>query len=262
MVARLKEMENGTRVETIATAQANVRQLQTELELAQQKSDRRKNLYAEGAISQEQRDEAVNEVATIQARLDQSQSQLEELLAGTRMEKIEAQRALIEQQDLKIANLDLELEKTVLKAPFTGTISARLVDEGTIVQTGQTIFKLVEDSQLEAHIGVPVNNASQIQMGQTFPLQIEEKTYQATVSSILPELDPSTRTLTIILKLKQGVLTEVVSGQVAKLQLTETINTPGYWLPITALVEGDRGLWSCYVLSKKENIDSENQSVF
>ena len=120
----------------------------------------------------------------------------------------------------------------------------------------------MEDTQLEAHIGVPVNNASVIQIGDTFPLQIEQKTYQGKVHSILPEVDPSTRTLTIILKLKQGEVTEVVSGQVAKLQLTERINLNGYWLPITALVEGNRGLWSCYVLGKKEEIKSENQSVF
>ena len=262
MVAQLKEMQAGTRGETIAAARASVRQLKTELELAHQKSDRRKKLYTEGAISQEQRDEAVNEVATVQARVDREQSQLDELLAGTRSERIEAQQALIEQQDIKIANLELELEKSVLKAPFTGRISARLVDEGTVVEAGQSIFRLVEDRNLEAHIGVPVTTASQIRIGETLPLQIGRKSYQAKVSSILPELDPNTRTLTIILRLKQGAVTEVFSGQVARLQLTETINTSGYWLPTTALVEGQRGLWSCYVLGKREDIASENKSVF
>ncbi|ELS01017.1 RND family efflux transporter, MFP subunit [Xenococcus sp. PCC 7305] len=262
MVSQLQEMENGSRVETIATAQAQVRQLKTELKLAQEKSDRRKNLHAQGAIAQEQLDEASNEVATIQARLDQYRSQLDELLAGTRFEQIEGQKALIELQDLKIANLELEIQKAVLKAPFTGIISARLVDEGTIVQTGQTILKLVEDSQLEAHIGVPAQNAAQIDLGDIFPLKIDNRTYQAQVSSILPELDPSTRTLTIILKIQPGAEIELFSGQIATLQLTEKIQTTGYWLPITALVEGERGLWTCYVLGKQEDIRTEQQSVF
>ena len=262
MVSQLQEMENGPRVETIATAQAQVRQLKTELKLAQEKSDRRKNLHAQRAIAQEQLDEAINEVTTIQARLDQSQSQLEELLAGTRFEKIEGHKAVIELQDLKIANLELEVEKAVLKAPFSGTISARLVDEGTIVQTGQTILKLVEDSQLEAHIGVPAQNAAQINRGDILPLRIDNQTYQAQISSILPELDPSTRTLTIVLKLQPEAEIDLFSGQIATLQLTEKIQTNGYWLPINALVEGERGLWTCYVLGDPEDINAENQSVF
>ena len=262
MVAQLKEMQAGSRAETIAAARASVRQLNQQLQLARQKSTRRENLHHEGVISLEQRDEATNEANILQARLDNAQSQLDELLAGTRPERIEAQQALIEQQNAKIANLEIELEKSILKAPFAGTISDRLVDEGTVLEAGQPILKLVENNQLEAHVGIPVNSASSIKNGDIFALQIEQKSYQAEVTSIVPELDPQTLTLTIILALKQGAATKVVPGQVAKLQLTETINNPGYWLPITALVETERGLWSCYVLAEKEDIANSQQRVF
>ena len=94
------------------------------------------------------------------------------------------------------------------------------------------------------------------------PLQIEQNNYQAKVSSILPEVDPNTLTLIVILKLREGEITEVVSGQVARLQLTETINASGYWLPITALVERNRGLWSCYVLEKPKDLIASDKSAF
>ncbi|NER19901.1 MAG: efflux RND transporter periplasmic adaptor subunit [Symploca sp. SIO1C2] len=262
LVAQLKEMQAGSRAETIAAARASVRQLSQQLQLARQKSARRESLYQEGAISREQQDEAANEASTLQARLDNAQSQLDELIVGTRPERIEAQEALIEQQDANIANLEVELKKSILQAPFAGTVSARLVDEGTVVGAGQSILKLVENNQLEAHIGVPVNAAAKIKVGNTFTLQIEQKNYQAQVGSILPEVDPQTLTVTIVFKLTQGGVAEVVPGQVAKLQLTETINHPGYWLPITALVEGERGLWSCYVLGEKQNVAASDQAVF
>lgn len=262
MVAQLREMQAGARAETVAAAEASVRQLNEQLQLARQKSDRREALYHQGAISQEQRDEAFNETSTLQARLDSVQSQLDELLAGTRPEQIEAQQALIEQQDAKIANLDIEQEKSILRAPFSGTISDRLADVGTVLDAGQAIFKVVEDNQLEAHIGIPANEASVIQIDDIFTLQVEQTTYQAQVASILPELDPQTLTATIVLKLDQADSTAILPGQVAELQLTETIKSPGYWLPITALVETEQGLWSCYVLGKQQDVTAENQPVF
>lgn len=262
MVAQLKEMQAGARAETIAAAEASVRQLNAQLQLARQKSNRREALYHQGAISQEQRDEAFNETSTLQARLDSVQSQLDELLAGTRSEQIEAQQALIEQQDAKIANLAIEQEKSILRAPFAGTISDQLADVGTVLGAGQAIFKVVEDNQLEAHIGIPASAASVIQIDDIFTLQVEQTTYQTQVTSILPELDPQTLTVTIVLKLDQTDSTASVPGQVAELQLTETIKSPGYWLPITALVETDRGLWSSYVLGQQQDVTAENQAVF
>ncbi len=249
-VAQLKELEAGARSETIAAARATVRDLYQQLELARTKLSRRQGLYTEGAISREQLDEVTNETSVLQARLDEKKSQLDELLAGTRPESIEAQKAIIQQHDASIANLDIELQKSVLRAPFTGTISARLVDEGTVVSPGQSILRLVENGNLEARIGVPVANASQLRKDSTLPLKIGSKTYPAKISSILPELDFSTRTLTLILTLHQSAVTEVSPGQVARLEITEIIPSKGYWLPTTALVKGVRGLWSCYTLGK------------
>ncbi|MEM8832866.1 MAG: efflux RND transporter periplasmic adaptor subunit [Cyanobacteria bacterium P01_G01_bin.19] len=262
MVARLKELRAGSTTETIAAAQASVRQLEQELQLARQKSDRRSSLYDDGVISQEQRDEAIKEATTLQAQLDNSQSQLDKLLVGTRPERIEAQQASIEEQDAAIANLEIELEKTILKAPFAGTISERLVDEGMVVEAGREIFNLIETDPLEAHIGIPANKISAIKQNDRFNLQIQQQSYPARVTAIVPELDPQTLTATVILTLDRRATPKVVPGQVARLQLTEEISNSGYWLPITALVETEKGLWSCYVLSKKEDIARNDREVF
>ena len=251
-VAELKERQAGPRAETIAAARANVTELDKELELSRKKQNRRQSLYSEGAISREQLDEAITEVSAQKARLDQAQSQLNELLAGTRPERIEAQKARVDQLDASLGKLKLDLKKTTLKAPFSGTISRRWVDEGTVVPTAgsQPIFSIVEDGAVEANIGIPVSAASQLQLGSTLPLNIGQKTYTAQVSSILPELDSDTRTVTVVLKLDPAAARTVAPGQLAQLELAQSIATSGYWLPTTALVPGVRGLWSCYVLGE------------
>jgi multidrug efflux pump subunit AcrA (membrane-fusion protein) len=49
---------------------------------------------------------------------------------------------------------------------------------------------------------------------------------------------------------------------VARLQSKQTIPANGFWLPTTALVRGEKGLWSCYVLGAADqtNADSEPKS--
>ena len=255
-VAQLKEMQAGPRAETIAAARAKVRDLDAQQELVRKKFDRRKELYAEGAISREQLDEAASNQFVLQARLEEAKSQLDELLAGTRPERIEAQKASIQEIDARIAKLKSELVKSILRAPFAGTISIRQVDEGTVVAAGQSILRLVEHGALEVRIGIPVPTASKLQLGSYQRLKIGQKTYQARVSSILPELDSSTRTLTVVLTLDKSAAREVSPGQVARLELAETISNSGYWLPTTALVRGRRGLWSCYVIGEPAELES------
>ena len=259
--AQLQELVVGSRSETIAAAQSTVKSLQSQLELARTKSQRRRELYASGAISREQLDVAIAEVNTLQARMDKAQSQLNELLIGTRPEKIEAQQALLEQLDAKLASLEVELEQSILKAPFTGIIAKRFVDEGTVVSASESIFTLVEASNFEAHVGVPVDTATQIPLGSNQQLQIGSRTYQAQVLSTLPQLDSATRTLTVVLRLDESA-TRVVAGQVARLKLSETIANSGYWLPTTALVRGVKGLWSCSILGNPENTLDDSQKAF
>jgi multidrug efflux pump subunit AcrA (membrane-fusion protein) len=255
-MAKLEEMEAGVRPETIAAAQASVKDLNEQLELARQKSSRRAKLYAQGAISLEQMDEAANQANVTLARLEEAQSKLDELLAGTRSEQIKAQKGVVEEIDASLVDLDVKLDQSIIKAPFAGIISARQVDEGTVVAAGESILHLIERGALEARVGIPVKAASLISVGSYQSLRIGSKTYPARVTAILPELDTQTRTMTVVLALEESLETKVKSGQVVRLKLSEQIAQSGYWLPTTSLVQGTHGLWSCYVLGKSTASDN------
>ena len=261
-VAELEEMQAGPRSQTIAAAKARVRELNEQLEFAKIRSQRRKSLYADGAISREQLDENVSEQLAIQARLEEAQSQVDELLAGTRTEQITAQQSSVRQIDANIDRLKIQLGKRVLKAPFSAIVSRKLVDEGTVVSANQTVMRLVENKALEARIGVPVNVSDRVSIGSKQQLQIGQKSYEAEVTSFLPEVDSSTRTVTAVLTLDQSI-GEISPGQVAKLQLSTEVDSSGYWLPTTALLQGGRGLWYCYALGKPaDDVATNDNNVF
>lgn len=244
--AVLAELQNGARSEQIASAKARVRDLQRQLELEKIKNSRREYLYREGAIAKEQLDEIAFNRQALQERLNDAQSNLAELENGTRIEQITAQQAAIEIIAANIAELDTRIDKSILNSPFDGVVSRRNFDEGTVIEAGQSVVRLVESDRLEVRIGVPVSAVSGIFTGSEQEIQINGNNYSATVDSILPEIDASTRTRTIILTLDTAANRQIAPGEIARFPLTQTTNADGYWLPIKAIKESDRGLWSCY----------------
>ncbi|MGK7944365.1 MAG: efflux RND transporter periplasmic adaptor subunit [Microcystaceae cyanobacterium] len=253
--AILAELETGARQEDITAAQATVKQLEERLQLEKIKQERREYLYQEGAISREQLDEVSFNRNVLTAQLQEAQSRLDELLAGTRIERITAQKAVIKQLEASIADIDLDIRKSFLQSPYSGIISQRLIDEGTVVSIGQGLVKLVENSRPEVRIGIPTHKIEFIRQRNNYEVIINHKTYNAALSAILPEVDPATRTQTIVLTLDNNTGLDIPSGAIARLTLRETVATSGYWLPTTALIRGDKGLWSSFAVVENENGD-------
>ncbi|RQH26182.1 efflux RND transporter periplasmic adaptor subunit [Okeania hirsuta] len=103
--AKLQELQTGPRTEDIEVARSGVLDLEEQLKLARLQEKRREELYTEGAISQEQFDEASTQADTLQARLEQAKSELEKLETGTRREQVEAQQARVRQAQSQLDEL-------------------------------------------------------------------------------------------------------------------------------------------------------------
>ncbi|PSR12801.1 efflux transporter periplasmic adaptor subunit, partial [filamentous cyanobacterium CCP3] len=244
-VASLNELQNGPRQQSIAAAQAAVGDLEQQLALAQTQRDRRVDLYERGAISREELDQQTFGSGALENRLAQAQSELNELLSGTRPEQIAAQQARVRQLEAQIQAVDVDLSKAVITAPFGGRISDRPVDEGTVVSGGQTVLQLSEGGTTEARVGVPADLAQTLAVGSAQTVQVGDRAFPAIVTALLPELESTSRTVTAVLSL--DISEEAILGQTARLILQDTQPTAGFWLPSTALVQGEQGLWSVYV---------------
>ncbi|MGF1522008.1 MAG: efflux RND transporter periplasmic adaptor subunit [Leptolyngbyaceae cyanobacterium] len=251
-MAQLAELEAGPRAEDIAAAAAAVQDLEQQLALQEIQRSRREMLYSEGAISREELDEFAFGEGALQARLDQFQSNLEELQNGTRQEQIDAQRATVQQLNARIANLDVSIGKSTINAPFDGIVSDRQVDEGTVVNAGQSVLRLMENAAPEARIGMPTDVARELSVGTPQTLELGGATYSAVVDAVLPEVDPDTRTQVVILRLEPAAIASISPGQTVRVERAESIPTDGVWLPIEALTQGIRGLWNCYVLTSPD----------
>ncbi|MGK7890937.1 MAG: HlyD family secretion protein, partial [Leptolyngbyaceae cyanobacterium] len=156
-MAVLAELQRGPRQEDIDAASATVRDLENQLELERIRQSRREYVVEEGAIAREELDIVALSADALAERLASAQSQLQELLNGTRPEQVAAQEAVVQQLAAQITNIDVTIDKSTIVAPFDGLIGERQQDEGTVVGASQPVVRLVEAAQPEVEIGVPSN---------------------------------------------------------------------------------------------------------
>lgn len=252
--AQLEELVAGPRAEVIAAAEANVEALLEELNLAVRLLERRTELAEKGSISAEQLDTARAAVRTVEARLAGARAALEELNEGTREETIAAQRGSLVELDASLAAMDVQISNMTLLAPFPGTIEARHLDEGAVVsqQMPRTAFVLSETAALEARIGLPGALVPDLcEDPSTASLTFNGQPIEVVRARALPVVDSGTRTITVVLSLGEGAAL-VRPGDIVTLEVSVEQPERGAWIPIAALSESQRGLWSAFVAVESE----------
>ena len=255
--AVLTELQRGPRQEKIAAQRAIVDDLTAQVALQERQLDRRLNLLKGDAVSRESVEQATFGLDSGRARLDAAQRELDELLAGTRREKIEAQHAVVKQLEASLRDIQIDIDNSLLVAPYDGYVTKRYADEGTIVSPATPLFRVVEDSPVEAWIGLPPSDARRLQVGQHYELTIEGQTHEAVIKSVLAELNGSTRTRTVVLTLTTATPEQIVPGEVVRIEVNQQVNEKGFWVPTPALTRASRGLWSVLVIDQ----DGEGRQV-
>ncbi|WP_323762688.1 efflux RND transporter periplasmic adaptor subunit [Maricaulis sp.] len=206
----------------IAAAEAQTAEAAAQTALASETESRQAQLLERGHISQQRFDEVRTSTRAALAR----------------------QNAAAAAAD----SLRVQLDLSVMIAPFDGVVTARRADEGAIASPGQPLLELVELDQLEINVGLPPAVAAGFRPGDTARFAVDGhraplNAYFRASSSVV---DRQTRTVTAVFDLEPGQA--VAAGQIARLSVQTPIGTDGFWVPTAALAEGRRGLWSVYVL--------------
>ncbi len=251
--AKLSELVAGPRAQTIDSARAQVASAKAELDLAKNSMARAQRLVSVGAVSIQDLDTARTNAAARAESLKSVEHALDELLEGTRSEQVLAQQALLAELEAAQEQIQVQLDESVLRAPFDAKISDRFVEPGAVTSPGAPAFRLIDSESPEVWIGLPPEFLTTIQSENDLELTIGNQTYTAKIKTILPELDETTRTNTVILELLGNDLDHSLFGQVAKIDLSRRFDQVGFWVPLSALSEGDQGLWALLALEPTED---------
>ena len=141
--------------------------------------------------------------------------------------------------------LRVQIDLSRIEAPYDGTITARMADEGAIAGPGQPVFELVETGNLEARLGLTAKLAGRLEVGKVYELSSDQGPVLATLRSVTGVIEANNRTVTTLFDIENA--NAVAAGAVVRLSMVQDIDEPGLWLPISALTESDRGLWSIYI---------------
>lgn len=195
--------------------------LGAQLDLARLTEARQSRLAAGGATSVQRADEARLTVAELEAR--------------------------IRQIDAVLGGIDIALDKAVLRTPFDGRVGARMMDPGAQAAPGAAVLQLFEASAPRLRVGLPAAVAGALDSATSYDVIVGGARHKARFDRVRSDVDPVTRTVQALFVLEDAPA--LPYGTLADLSLTRTVEEPGAWVPVTALTEGERGIWSVLVVS-------------
>jgi len=204
--------------------QARMRELEARRDLARLTLERQSTLQKKGWSPEQRLDEAEASLAELSAAIDRVAAQIE--------------------------SITIDLQKSDLRAPFDGLIAARSIDEGAVVAPGTPILTVLDAGHRQARIGLPPDVADGLDPGQTYRLEMSGGTAEARLYARRPDLQSGTRTVTALFDVPNEGSTPF--GEIVALVLEAEIHEPGAWVPLTALKESDRGLWSVMTVEDKD----------
>lgn len=158
--ARLAQISQGPSEDEIAVAAAQLELARINLQQAQSNYDRVAWRPDVGTLPQGP--------ALQQAILEYQQAQANYNLTvqGPSQEEIAQAEAEVDRAEAALEQIQLQLDRAVLLAPFSGTVAEVLVQEGQTASPGMSAFRLLDLSSFPIEVSVDEIDIGQIQIGQ------------------------------------------------------------------------------------------------
>lgn len=150
-----------------AIQRAELMQAEANLALAQSNARRQEELFGKAFVAERARDESAANLKAAEAAVALAQARL---------------------------------ARTVIRAPFAGTVGIRSVSVGDYVKDGQDLVNLEDIDRLKVDFRLPESDAPRLATGQTVKLESDSvpgKTFAARVTAIDPQVDAAGRSIRV-----------------------------------------------------------------
>lgn len=171
---------------------------------------------------------------------------------GSEIQFLQAQTQMISAQKT-VAQIKAQLSKTVIRAPFTGTIDEVFVEKGQVVSpSAQGLMRIVNLANMYVATTVPESYIGKLKMGDLVDVYLTSlgKTYKGKVRQIGNFINPNNRSFGIEVSLPNPD-NLLRPNQVAKLKITDYTNKNAIVVP-TGVIQKD-GTGSNYVYVVQES---------
>lgn len=193
------EVQEGQLLAEIDTPEVKAQFLQSKAALAESRANLERAKAAEklAIINVNRARGLVEKQAVAQQQLDDAQNALEVAVANVKLSE-----ATIESNEASVQHIQELLSFCEIRASFAGTVTARHVDTGKLMTsgngTGQAIFQIARTSPVRVFVNVPQNFAPGVSDGlkaEIIAREIPGRLFEGFVTRTARAIDPVTRTL-------------------------------------------------------------------
>jgi HlyD family secretion protein len=198
--AALEKVQQGTIPADLDQKRGAIQLAEAALNQAQQNSNRREQLFKDGAIPQRDLLQAQTDLAQAKTTLDVARRALQFAETQTNDRDIRSAQARVDSARAKLALAETQLKFTEIRAPFTGTISDQFVFGGDLADTTRPLFQIMDLAVVNARAQVPEDAAHLVHQGQscTFvPVDTALGNFNGTVTVINQAVDAQRRTVEV-----------------------------------------------------------------
>ncbi len=139
----------------------NIDVLKIGVERAKEDFDRIKVQYSGGVTTKEQYDHAVKALETAQAQLEAAKAQL-----AVSKSTVKSAETTVASSDAQINVINTQLKNTRLYAPVTGVVAKRWLLAGDIVNAGQSVYTINNNSTFWVNVFLEETKMEKLHVGQ------------------------------------------------------------------------------------------------
>ena len=170
--AQNRKADAGTRVQIIQAAADMVAQAEAAVTIARKTYERMQNLYSEGVISEQKRDEAKAAYDAAVAAKATAESNLSLAKAGAQKEDKESTAAMVQAAGGGVDQVKAVLADSYLTAPCDGTVDVIYPEAGELVALGSPIISLLKTDNRHIVFNVREELLNDLPMGKEIEVMV------------------------------------------------------------------------------------------
>ena len=173
----------------------------------------------DGGLSQ-QLAQAQSQLALAKTTFER-QKRLWDQKIGSEIQYLQAQTNMVSQQKV-VSQINAQLSKTRIIAPFSGVIDETLIERGQVVSPGQGLMRIVNLNNMYVSTSVPETYIGKLKVGTAVDVFLSSlnKSYAGRIRQVANNINPNNRSFAIEVSVpnKENLLRP---NQVAKLRITD-----------------------------------------
>jgi RND family efflux transporter MFP subunit len=181
----------------------------------------------------------------------------ENAISNVEAEKVELG---LKSAEVQLKQLQKQLRSTSIVAPFSGVVSKKMVDLGSMVMPGTPIVELTDISSLKLSVSVPERDILKFQKGQKVVANADvygDVDFNGVISNIAVQADAS-HNFKVQSTVKNSTVNRLMAGMYGSVSLSNSKSTTALSVPRKALVGSSKSPKVYVVRNGKAKLTSFN----